>query len=42
MADGKTYAEALAKVEVIILEWIETARSMRREIPLPKGKLMYA
>ena len=42
MADGKTYAEAVANVEVIIGEWIETAKKLGREIPEPKGRLMYA
>jgi predicted RNase H-like HicB family nuclease len=42
MADGKTYAEAVANAEVIIQEWIETARELGREIPEPKGRLMYA
>lgn len=41
-ADGSTYAEALANVDVIIQEWIETARELGREIPAPKGRLMYA
>jgi predicted RNase H-like HicB family nuclease len=41
-ADGATYHEALKNVEVIIQEWIETARELKREIPKPKGKLMYA
>jgi predicted RNase H-like HicB family nuclease len=41
-ADGSTYAEALANVDVIIQEWIETARELGREIPEPKGRLMYA
>ena len=42
MADGNTYREALANVEVIIQEWIETARELGREVPEPKGRLMYA
>ena len=42
MADGKTYAEALENVQQIINEWIETAKELKREIPEPKGKLMYA
>jgi len=42
MADGKTYYEALSNAEVIINEWIETARSIGREIPIPHGKLVYA
>lgn len=41
-ADGKTYQEALANVEVVILEWIETAKSLGRPIPAPKGRLVYA
>ncbi len=41
-ADGKTYKEALANVEVIIGEWIETAKELGRPIPQPKGRLMYA
>ena len=40
--DGSTYAEALANVDVIIQEWIETARELGRAIPEPKGRLMYA
>ncbi|MBI3536874.1 MAG: type II toxin-antitoxin system HicB family antitoxin [Chloroflexi bacterium] len=42
MADGATYQEALANVEVIIQEWIETARDLGRPIPQPKGRLVYA
>ena len=41
-ADRKTYKQALANVEVIIHEWIETARELKRPIPEPKGRLMYA
>ena len=41
-ADGKTYRDALAKVEVIIREWIETARQLGRPIPKPKGRLVFA
>jgi predicted RNase H-like HicB family nuclease len=42
MADGATYTEAIANVEVIIDEWIETAKDLGREIPEPKGRLMFA
>jgi predicted RNase H-like HicB family nuclease len=42
MADGANYQEALANVEKIALEWIETARDLGRDIPVPKGKLVYA
>ena len=41
-ADGKTYKQALANVEVIIQEWIETAKELRRPVPEPKGRLLYA
>jgi len=41
-ADGKTYREALANVEVIIREWIETAQELNRPIPSPKGRLIFA
>lgn len=42
MSDGKTKAEALANAEVIIQEWIETAKELGRPIPQPKGRLIYA
>jgi predicted RNase H-like HicB family nuclease len=42
MADGQTYREAVANAEIIINEWIETAKELGRAIPLSKGKLMYA
>lgn len=42
MADGRTYYEALENVERIAKEWIETARELGREIPVPRGKLAYA
>jgi predicted RNase H-like HicB family nuclease len=41
-ADGATYQEALASVEVIIQEWLETARELGRPIPQPRGRLLYA
>ncbi|WAC09550.1 type II toxin-antitoxin system HicB family antitoxin [Dyadobacter pollutisoli] len=42
MADGPTQNEALLNVQVVIDQWIETAKALGREIPKPKGKLMYA
>ena len=42
VADGATYADALANVQVIIDEWIETANELGRPIPEPKGRLIYA
>lgn len=41
-ADGESYGEALSNVEVIIREWIDTARDLGRNIPTQKGKLMFA
>ena len=42
MADGSTYQEALANAQIVINEWIETARELGRPIPEPRGKLAYA
>lgn len=42
MSDGNTYEEALINVQSIIEDWIETAILDNREIPKPKGKLMFA
>jgi predicted RNase H-like HicB family nuclease len=41
-ADGSTYREALANVELVIREWIDTARELGRPIPAPRGRLMFA
>jgi predicted RNase H-like HicB family nuclease len=41
-ADGSTYQQALANVEVVIQEWLETARELGRPIPEPKGRLVFA
>ena len=41
-ADGESYQEALANVEVVITEWIETAKELGRPIPAPKGRLVFA
>ena len=42
MADGITYTEAVLNAEQVIAEWIETAHMLGRNIPEPRGKLMYA
>lgn len=42
IADGATHQEALANVEIMIQEWIETARELGRPIPEPKGRLIFA
>ena len=41
-ADGSTPSEALANVQIIAGEWIETARELGREIPEPRGRLLFA
>lgn len=41
-ADGSTYEAALANVRVVIDEWIETAQQLGRDIPEPRGRLLYA
>lgn len=41
-ADGATYAEAVANVEVVIDEWIATARELGRAIPQPRGRPNFA
>ena len=42
LANGETYQQALANAEIIIREWIETARDLGRQIPEPKGRLVFA
>jgi predicted RNase H-like HicB family nuclease len=41
-ADGATRQEALAHVEIVIGEWLETARELGRQVPEPKGRLLFA
>jgi len=41
-ADGATYEEAVSAVQVVIAEWIETARALGRSIPAPRGRLLFA
>lgn len=41
MADGKTYQEAVTNAEIVIKEWIETAKELGRLIPEPKGRVMF-
>jgi predicted RNase H-like HicB family nuclease len=42
MADGETYLEAVGNIQTVTQEWVEIAKELGREIPKPKGKLMYA
>jgi predicted RNase H-like HicB family nuclease len=41
-ADGATRQSALRNVDVVIKQWIETAKSLGRTIPQPKGRLVFA
>lgn len=41
-ADGETRQQALANVEVVIAEWVETTKELGRPIPEPKGRLLFA
>ncbi|ARI83707.1 type II toxin-antitoxin system HicB family antitoxin [Microcystis sp. LEGE 00066] len=41
MADGETYQEAVQNAELVIQEWIETAKQLERIIPEPKGQLLF-
>jgi predicted RNase H-like HicB family nuclease len=42
MSDGPTPHDALENVQEIISQWIDTAVSLGRPIPEPKGRLKYA
>lgn len=41
-ADGKTHYQALENVEVVIREWLATAKELGRPIPAAKGRLVFA
>lgn len=41
-ADGATKAKALLAVEKVAKEWIETAKEIGRDIPQPRGRLVFA
>lgn len=41
-ADGATKQAALKNVDVVVKEWIATAKSLGRPIPEPKGRLVFA
>ncbi len=42
MADGNSYKEAIENTEIVIREWIESAKKLGRSIPPPTGRLIYA
>jgi predicted RNase H-like HicB family nuclease len=41
-ADGRSPQAALQALDTVAREWIETAREMGRDIPEPKGRLLFA
>jgi predicted RNase H-like HicB family nuclease len=41
-ADGATMRQAVENAEIVIAEWIETAKMMGRGIPEPRGRLKFA
>lgn len=41
-ADGATYEEVLTSLEIVIDEWIETAKELGRPIPEARGRLIFA
>lgn len=41
-ADGASYKEAVKNAQVVIQEWLDTARSLGRPVPRPRGRLSYA
>jgi predicted RNase H-like HicB family nuclease len=42
VADGASHGEALSNLELTIHDWIETAKSLGRTVPEPKGRLLFA
>ncbi|MBN3959668.1 type II toxin-antitoxin system HicB family antitoxin [Nostoc sp. NMS8] len=40
-ADGDSYQEALHNVELVVQEWIETAKDLGRPVPESRPRLMY-
>jgi predicted RNase H-like HicB family nuclease len=42
VADGPTRLEAIANAEIVISEWLDTARELGRTVPEPKGRLLFA
>lgn len=42
MSDGASYSETIANVEIIIQEWLDTAKELGRPIPEPRGRLVFA
>lgn len=41
MSDGITPEEALKNADIVINEWIDTAKEMGRDIPVPAGRYTF-
>ncbi len=41
MVYGDTYFQAISNIDIVISGWIETAKLIGREIPVPKIRLIY-
>jgi predicted RNase H-like HicB family nuclease len=41
-ADGAAYQQAHVNAELLIRNWIETAQELGRQVPEPRGQLIYA
>jgi predicted RNase H-like HicB family nuclease len=41
-ADGRSRAAAVAAVERVMQDWVDTAKSLGREVPRPRGRLVGA
>ena len=42
MADGESYEEALSNAQVVVRQWIETAKAIGRAVPKPRTRLQAA
>ena len=42
MADGESYEEALFNAQIVIRQWIETAKAIGRAVPKPRTRLQAA
>jgi predicted RNase H-like HicB family nuclease len=42
MAHGDTQDEALHQAQEAMAAWIEVAQEIGRDVPVPRGRLMYA
>ena len=42
MAHGNTKSEALTNINDAVQHWLDTAREFGRDVPEPKGRLLFA